>query len=198
MLKRTIKYTNFNDEEKVMEAYFHLGKADITRIAANPEFLRVMEKASSEKDTKTMLEKIEELVRLSYGVRSEDGERFVKTREVQDAFIQSAAYEEFLADLVTGDGTNFTKFLQGVFPPKLMEQLRQRVKDGEMKDPFAELENPVSNTGVPLEPTYAEQAEAPRPAWLAENRVPSKAELMAMSNEEMVEAFRKYPGLLNG
>lgn len=160
MLSRTIKYTNFNGEEKELIAYFHLGKADLARIAANPQFLEDMNQAVANKDTKTMLAKIEELVRLSYGVRSADGERFVKSKEVQDAFIQSAAYEELLLDLLTGDGTSFNQFIKGVLPPKLMEQLTQQIKEGKVKDPFADLPNPESNKGVALEPTYEEQAAA--------------------------------------
>lgn len=201
MLKKTIEYTNFNDEEKTMEAYFHLGKADIARISADPTVLEDMKRATETNNTKLMLACIERLVRLAYGVRSEDGERFVKTQEVQDAFIQSAAYEEFLADLLGGTGANFSKFMTAVFPEKMMKELTKtnegaeafKMLKGEGSDEaqervkkfFAEPPNPESNKGTPAE-------EDTRPAWVREKRKPNPKELRGMSKEEMMDAFSKY------
>lgn len=214
MLTRTISYQNFNGEDKVLIAHFHLGKADITRIAADPTFLNEMNAAVANQDTKTMLAKIEELVRLSYGIRSEDGERFVKNKEVQDAFIQSAAYEEFIMDLVAGDGKSFNSFIQGVFPPKLMEMLAAKIKSGEVEDPFKNLPNPESNKGEPateetiaaakfndfgkpavVEDKFHDESE---PEWVRQNRIPTQAELVAMPRDEMLRAVSKYPEIVTG
>lgn len=196
MLTRTIHYTNFNDEPKNVVAHFHLGKADIARIAADPSFVQDMLKASREQDTKVMLEKIEHLVRLAYGIRSEDGERFIKNKEVQDAFIQSAAYEEFLLDLFQNEGANFNAFIQGVFPPKLMEQIMTRIKSGEVEDPFKNLPNPESNKGEPAtEQTIAAAKfnDFGKPAYKAENRMPTDAELLDMTTDELREAALWVP-----
>lgn len=191
MLKKTIKYTNFNDEEKVQEVYFHLGKADITRIAADASVLQEMNEAAAQQDKKKMLATIERLVRMAYGVRSEDGERFVKTPEIQDAFIHSAAYEEFLMDVLTTEN-GFTNFIEGVFPPKVMKELRQTMETVElpegMENPFREPLNPESNKGEPA-------IEDTRPNWLKENRKPTRQELLVSTKEEMLEAFRMHPGL---
>lgn len=199
MLAKTIKYTNFNNEDKVLIAHFHLGKADLLRIAANPRFLEEMNEASARQDTVVMLAKIEELVRLSYGIRTEDNDGFRKTKEIQDAFIQSAAYEEFIVDLLTNGPQNFANFIKGVFPPKLMTMLAQHVKEGKAVDPFKDFPDPESDKGTPAEPTYEEQAEVQiarisgKPRYKVENRRPTQEEAEDMNDAELLEAARWYP-----
>lgn len=193
MLKKTIKYTNFNNEPKEMEVYFHLGKADIARLAADPEVLQAMNQAAVQNDQKKMLATIEHLVRMAYGLRSDDGERFVKSEAIADNFIQSAAYEEFLMEILsTTDG--FTKFMKAVFPENMKAQvlgaMKQAAEEQGVPNPFAEPENPVSDKGVPADENSEDQ-----PAWIRENRKPSKHELLRMPRTEMLEAFRRHPSL---
>jgi hypothetical protein len=186
VLKQTIKYTNFFEEEKERDLYFHLGRSDIARIAANPKFLEEMNEAAAKQDTKAMLEKIEYLVRLSYGVRTDDGEGFVKNEEVQNAFIHSAAYDEFLTQILTSV-EGFTNFIKGVFPPKVMKEIQDLAKEGKINDPFAE----------PTTVTKSAAVLSEQPAEKSEERLPTKKELREMSRDQLVEAFRKHPSLLN-
>jgi len=193
MLKKVIKYTNFAGVEKTMEAYFHLGKPEIARIAADPAFLEEMNEAAAKQDKKVMLAKIEHFVRLAYGVRSEDGERFVKNDEVQDAFIQSAAYEEFLTELLTTE-TGFTEFIKGVLPAKAMKELQELIAKGEAPDPFKE-PTEVQHSKAVLSEQAVTEAPDDRPAWERENRKPTRREAMLMPREELLKAFQQHPSL---
>lgn len=210
MLKRTIKFeSHFDGTEKTRVLYFHLGKMDLTRIAANPVFLQEMEEAARKGDKHVMLQKIEELVRMSYGVRKEGTDEFVKTKEVQDEFIASQAYEEFVFDLLTGTNENFMSFIQGIFPPKLMDQLRQRVSSGEIPDPFAEPAEVNKSAAALSEAEFRmdKLGEAVRaaavdedvvvklPAWMTEQRRPTEAELSSMPREEFDVAKQIYTDL---
>lgn len=216
MIKKTVKYTNFDGVEKTRDVYFHLGKADMARIHANTAFLEEMQAAAERKDTKVLLEKIEYMVRLSYGVRSEDGERFVKTKEVQDDFIHSALYEEFIIQLLTEDN-GFPRFIKSVFPPKLIAEVQEMVRAGRIEDPFKEPANPKSNQGEPAKeetiaaakfndfgkPAVVEAEkfnivedkfhDENRPLYQRENRMPTDAELREMSNEELRAAALWVP-----
>jgi hypothetical protein len=194
MLKKTITYTNFNEEEKTRELYFHLGKMDMARVHADPTFLQEMERAASENDKKTMLEKIEYIVRLAYGIRSEDGEKFIKTKEIQDEFIHSAVYEEFLIDLLVRG--NFFEFVKGVFPPKVMKEIQDLAAKGKIQDPFAE-PTVVNKSAAALNEEKVEEAPDDRPAWRRERRKPTRKELQEMSKDEMVFAFQTFPELIS-
>jgi hypothetical protein len=198
MLKKTIRYTNFNEEEKELVAYFHLGKADLTRIAADASFLEEMEAAFKSKDTKVMLAKIEHMVRLSYGIRSEDSERFIRTPEIQESFIQSAAYEEFVVSLLTEEGA-MINFFKSVFPAKAIKEIQAMVDQGKVPDPFGDPNEVIKNAAALSEQKVEVDAEGSikddRPAWMREHRAPSRKELREMTKEEMMRAFAQYPSL---
>jgi hypothetical protein len=55
------------------------------------------------------------LLTVSYGKKSEDGSRFVKTDADRDAFIQSAAFDAIFMELVSDD-IKAAAFVKGVFP----------------------------------------------------------------------------------
>ncbi len=183
MFSQTVKYTNFEGEEKERTLYFHLGQPEIAELSADPTLIRRMTKAQLEGDKLEMLLAIRDFVKKAYGVRSEDMERFVKSPEETEKFLQSAVYEEFLGALVTTEGA-FDKFLEGVMPSKLMAQAKSQIASGEI--------NPVEaakNLGIEI------ASQDNRPLWVREERPPTREELMGMDRPEMILAFQKHPGL---
>ncbi len=58
---------------------------------------------------------LEDVIKRSYGVRSEDGKKFIRTQEVTDEFLNSLAYDAFLDDLLFRDGLS-KDFIQSVLP----------------------------------------------------------------------------------
>ena len=95
MLKKIIKYTDYNDNARTQEFFFYLSKKDIQTLNAKYQedgglsgrFKIIMNK----QDMRRLLETVEDLVLTSYGEKSEDGERFVKNAKVREAFQYSAA-----------------------------------------------------------------------------------------------------------
>ena len=68
-----------------------------------------------------------DLVKKAYGVKSDDGKRFVKSAEAVEDFVNSAAYDELFVKFMTD--TDFaSKFALGVLPKdvdKLAENIRK-------------------------------------------------------------------------
>lgn len=58
---------------------------------------------------------LEDLIRRSYGERSEDGRRFIKDPERTERFMESFAYDAFLDDLLYKDGLSMA-FIQALVP----------------------------------------------------------------------------------
>ena len=59
----------------------------------------------------------EQLIKMSYGEKSPDGKRFIKSEELTEAFCQTEAYTELLLELMGDDSaTAVAEFIKGVMP----------------------------------------------------------------------------------
>lgn len=70
------------------------------------------------KDGKRIMELFDDLIYRSYGVKTPDGKRFIKSKEVKDAFVESEAYEVLFEELCT-DADKAAEFVNGILPKNL-------------------------------------------------------------------------------
>lgn len=131
MLKKTITYTDFFGEEVTETLYFNITKAELTRMMM--EEMDFGEDAESNKNGlaerlmrvgrsgkgKEIIAMFDWLIKKSYGVRSEDGRRFIKNDEVYQEFVQSAAYDAFWTDLIEST-SSMEEFVTGIMPEGLI------------------------------------------------------------------------------
>ena len=117
MLKKTIKYTDYNGEQREEDFYFNLNKAELTEMELSHDggLTTQIEKIVKEKDGKEIIKLFKDLVLKAYGVKSDDGKRFIKNDEVRDSFAQTEAYSEFFMELATDAGAA-TAFINGIVP----------------------------------------------------------------------------------
>jgi hypothetical protein len=122
VLKHTIKYMNFNDEEVTENLYFHMSEADLLRLDASfPEGLaQAIEKMTKEEDRKAIFEMFEAIVSASYGIKSEDGSMFLRNEEIRTKFLQTAAYEALLIDLASNEEIA-VRFFNGLVPKSVRQ-----------------------------------------------------------------------------
>lgn len=115
MLKKKVKYLDFNDKEVTEEFYFNLTTPEVTRIIAKigSDIDVYAEKLAKEEDYEGIIDFTEMLILTSYGVKSEDGKRFVKSKEARENFEYSAAYAELFETLMT-DPEQSKAFGQGL------------------------------------------------------------------------------------
>lgn len=141
MLKKIIKYTDYNDNARTQEFYFYLSKKDIQTLNAKYQedgglsgrFNIIMNKM----DMRRLLETVEDLVLTAYGEKSEDGERFIKNAKVRENFQYSAAYEA-LFDELTGDETaadKFSDFLRKILPNDVQANIAKAEAEGKVEMP---------------------------------------------------------------
>ena len=115
MLKKTIKYVDFNEEEVTEDFYFNLTTPEITKMIAKigDDIDKYAEKLAASGDYEKIIDFVEMLILTSYGVKSEDGKRFVKSKEARENFEYSAAYAELFEQLMT-DTEQSKAFGQGL------------------------------------------------------------------------------------
>lgn len=117
MFKDSITYTDYDGNERTKDLYFNLSKAEFIEIEMlSPGTITVQfEQAMKELDVSSMMRLLKFLIIKSYGVKDVDGNRFVKSQENLDAFLQTEAYSEFLMKLL-GDAEYAIKFMKGIMP----------------------------------------------------------------------------------
>ena len=117
MLKKTITYTDYNDVERTEDFYFNLPKAELMEMemGAVGGLSGMIEKIVSAKDAPAIIKVFKELVLKAYGEKSADGKRFIKSKEISDAFSQTEAYSQLFMELAT-DADAASKFVNGIAP----------------------------------------------------------------------------------
>lgn len=129
MLKRKIKYTDFDDVEQEEEFYFNISKPELIELEVeHPRgFSAWMEEVMKAKDNKTLMEQFKRIILLAYGEKTPDGKNFVKNQELKDKFQSSAAYISLYTELATDDSAA-ADFLLGVLPRDLTEESKKQIE----------------------------------------------------------------------
>lgn len=117
MIKWPITYTDYNGEEQTDEFYFNLNRAEIVEmnLNANGAYAEYLQRLVERKDGREIAKEFKNLILKSYGEKSADGRRFIKSKELSEAFEQTEAFVELYLQLAT-DEEAAMKFISGVMP----------------------------------------------------------------------------------
>lgn len=120
MLKKTITYTDYNDNERTEDFYFNLTKAELTEMefSTSGGFAEMIQHIIAAKDTSALIKIFKELLLKSYGEKSQDGKRFIKSDEIRDSFSQTEAYSNLFMELATNEDAA-SNFINGILPKEL-------------------------------------------------------------------------------
>lgn len=117
MLKKQIIYTDYNGVERKEEFLFNLTKAEIAEMEHSVDggLSAKIQKITESKDQGEIVKLFKELILASYGVKSEDGKRFIKSKELSLEFSQTEAYSELFMELGTNEKAA-SQFIEGIIP----------------------------------------------------------------------------------
>lgn len=129
MLKKTIKYVDYNDEEREEDFYFNLTKAELTQMQLSEKggLDAVLDRMLQTRDEPSMIKMFKEIIDLSYGVKSTDGRKFIKNQEVLDDFRQTEAYSVLFMELATNSEAA-AEFINGIVPKEVASGLAETIK----------------------------------------------------------------------
>jgi len=135
MLIKPITYETFDGETITEDFMFNLTKAEVVEMQVSKAggLDKYIERIIKEKDLKKLVEYFKDLIRRSYGVKSDDGKRFIKNDEIRDAFMQTEAYSNLFMELATDDDAA-AKFINGIIPKKLMEEIKKMESEGNITE----------------------------------------------------------------
>lgn len=129
MLKKTITYTDYNGKTRTEDFWFHLTEAELTMYNMSHDGgmeARLKRIISTEKASEIM-EVFEDILKRSYGVKSDDGRRFIKNDEVYNEFRETEAYSKIFMELCT-NAKAAAEFAEGIMPRELAEEAKKAMK----------------------------------------------------------------------
>lgn len=123
MLKKTIKYVDCNEIEREEDFYFNLTEAELMEMeyGTTGGFSEMIKKIIAAQDTPTIMKIFKELLLKSYGEKSLDGKRFIKSEEISTAFSQTEAFSKLFMELATDD-VKAADFVNGIIPKSVSSQ----------------------------------------------------------------------------
>lgn len=126
MLKKTITYTDYDGNERTEDFYFNLSKAELTEMELTTEGgLQTMLKNIVEaRDIPRITAMFKKLLLMSYGQKSADGKRFIKSQQLSEEFTQTEAYSVLFLELL-GDEDAAAAFVKGIVPADLAKEVNQ-------------------------------------------------------------------------
>lgn len=134
MYCKTITYEDYNGTERTEKFYFNLTKAELTEMEMSTDggMETLIKRITETKDGKELIKMFKSLIIESYGVKSDDGRRFIKNDEVRDSFAQTEAYSQLFMELAT-NADEATKFVNGIMPKDLVKQYQEAEKQGKIE-----------------------------------------------------------------
>ena len=129
MLKKKVKFEDFNGNEQEVEIHFNLTKTELSNFYAQFEggFDQYFAEAVRRGDLETVSMLMLNFIHMSYGQKSPDGLRFVKTEEDLFNFKQSAVYDE-VCSTVMKDVDSFLDFVYAIVPSKIGAEAKKETE----------------------------------------------------------------------
>lgn len=127
MLRKVIKYTDYNGVDREEPFYFNLSKAEIMEMEMSTVggFAEMVQKIVDAQDMPTLIKVFKDLILKAYGEKSADGKGFLKLddegRPLSRKFVQSEAYSVLFMELSTNTEAA-TAFINGIVPADIAKE----------------------------------------------------------------------------
>lgn len=115
MIKKTVTYTDYNGAERTEDFYFNLSKAEVMEMELSIDggLAEKIERITAAQNAPEIIKVFKNLILKGYGEKSPDGKRFIKSKELSEAFSQTEAYSEIFMELATNADVA-AKFVNGM------------------------------------------------------------------------------------
>lgn len=133
MLRKTVSYTDYNGVERTEDFYFNLSKAELTEmeLSTTGGLTVMLQKIVNAKDTPSIIKVFKDLLLKSYGEKSDDGRRFIKSKEISEAFEQTEAYSILFMELATDDQAA-AAFINAIIPSDVAAEVAKNASNGDI------------------------------------------------------------------
>lgn len=117
MYTKRMTYNDYNGVSRTEDLRFNFTKAELVEMEMLvPGGIQEMVQGIIDaKDRPELIKIFKKLILDSYGVKSPDGKRFIKSEELKTEFSQTEAYSDLFI-LLSSDDEEAAKFINGIMP----------------------------------------------------------------------------------
>ena len=110
-------YVDYDGNERTEDFYFNLTKAEIMEmeLSTSGGLAQSIKKIVAAQDAPSIIDTFKKVILKAYGEKSPDGKRFIKNKEISEAFAQTEAYSDLFMELAT-DADAASNFINAIVP----------------------------------------------------------------------------------
>ena len=123
MIKEQITYEDFDGNEVTETHYFNMSESQLIQLEARHQpggWGRYLQDVIRKNDPDEVMDLFLEVLRMTYGIRETETNRFRQGKEIFEDFQQSLAYDKFFSDLFLVEG-KIEKFMNSVMPKRVQD-----------------------------------------------------------------------------
>lgn len=127
MYRKSITYTDYNGIERTEEFLFNLTEAEIAEMEMSKKggLTNTLQRLIRTEDAPEIAKIFKDLILKSYGEKSDDGKRFIKSEKMSEEFSQTEAYSKLYMELAFDDKAA-AEFINNIIPKSMSEQLKNK------------------------------------------------------------------------
>ena len=127
MLKKTVKYEDYDGNTREETLYFFISKTELTEMELKTPggFAKKLERLSTSANGGEIVDVFKEIILTAYGEKSEDGRAFIKKRNgvrLEEEFEQTPAFDALFTELLMNPD-KASAFINGIMPKDLMNEV---------------------------------------------------------------------------
>lgn len=128
MIKKSIKYTDYNGVERTEDAYFNLTKTELEEmnLSHHGTYAEQLQAIVDAKDVPTVMALFKAIILKAYGIKSEDGRFFRKSEAISKDFEDSPMYDTLMMELLQSENAAAELFL-GMIPSDMQDAARKEI-----------------------------------------------------------------------
>lgn len=143
MLQKTIKYIDYNGQERVEDFYFNFTKLETMEMLEVEDLQSKITAIENAKSNAQAYYLFKDMILRAYGVKTEDGKYHHKSPEIRANFEASPALGELIFSFLESRDSG-AKFIEALFPGDLIEQAKE-----ELRKQGKEVPDELQNFGRP-------------------------------------------------
>lgn len=135
MLKKLINYVDYDGKERSENFYFNLTKAELMdmELGTVGGMQQLIQLIIDKQDVPEIIKAFKKIIMMSYGEKSPDGRRFIKSDALSEAFAQTEAYSNLYMELIS-DASAAAAFINGIVPADVAARAKAEQEKEEPKD----------------------------------------------------------------